>query len=77
MLRLSGCLSYEKPHAHAGVPKHIYRRIEAEFVDLAHQFRAQMKVLRLVWRKPNIQEYVSASAHYLQSSAFRPFTRPT
>ncbi|MDO8631294.1 MAG: FAD-dependent oxidoreductase, partial [Phycisphaerales bacterium] len=82
-----------------GVPKHIYQRIDAEFVDLAfekvtqsrlshphtrrafllgkstgtdkvldlaHQFRAQMKVLRLVRCKPNVQQYVSASTYYLQ-----------
>jgi hypothetical protein len=89
----------QQQQANARVPKHIYQRIEAEFVDLAfekvtqsrlshahtdgafllgksagtdkvldlaHQFRAQMKVLRLIWRKPDIQEYVSASAYYLQ-----------
>jgi hypothetical protein len=31
---LSSRLLYDQPHAHAGVPKHIDQRIEAEFVDL-------------------------------------------
>lgn len=61
-------------HAHTGRAFLLGKSAGADkALDLAHQFRVQMKVLRLVWRKSNIQEYVSASTHDLQLFGHRNF----